>query len=155
MRRWRKACDGWTFLLGDALGQIFPETCLAKDEMPRRRGQASTSCPPFKDMMILEWTEILLFLCASVGPPREASRTWSCLLHISMGRSYVLQRVDSSGHLSSWTLTLHSPGAGGHLLPTKPPQAVDSLESYHSGTVSLWDTYRKILSCCWVFLECE
>lgn len=36
-REWRKVCAGWTFLLGDALGQKLPGTCSAK-------GQQGTKC---------------------------------------------------------------------------------------------------------------
>lgn len=106
---------GWTFLLGSALGQRFPEICSAKGQPGLKclGGQANTSCPTFNDMVVLEQTQkYFLFLCAPVGGARGASRTWYWQIWISMGMSFLIQRADSSGHLSSWTPTLHSPGAG-------------------------------------------
>lgn len=43
----------------------------------------------------------------------------------------------------SKTLTLLSPGAGGDLLPTEPPQAIESLESHYSGKVCFWAAKKE------------
>lgn len=106
---------GWTFLLGSALCQRFPEICSAKGQQGLKclGGQTNTSCPAFNDMVVLQQTQkYFMFLCASVGWARGASRTWYWWMWISMDMSFLIQRADSSGHLSSWTFALQSPGAG-------------------------------------------
>lgn len=79
----KKSVFWWNLSSGQCTRSAIPRYLLSegsvKDEMPGRRGQASTSCTDSNDMVVLEHTEkYFLLQCASVGWARAASRTWNC-----------------------------------------------------------------------------